>query len=639
MDNKTKKKIRTQIKEVYDGFDTVEEIIFTTYNFEALVFEKYIVTSLMGIEAINTKGSLNEANEWLRVHKVAIFYDKGALSEMETHLTLNTYPVYIPSGVFHPKIILMVGTKHKRLCAHLFVSSANLTCSGYGRNIESVADIEVTTKNVVKELRSFLRGLFEVAGLTIEEFESNYPITNKFLRQRGFEEDESTHFFYNLGKGKKRLYDVISQWTGDMCIYSPYFCKDFEKMIEGLKYKTLNVIPAKDGEHYNIEKEVYKRCIVNNITFKQLAEDRFPHMKMISAGSNFVIGSHNFTKSALEDLNAEASLIFNLPKNKRPKVELVEVNESLFIKKKEELNNPDETQIRRCPEEVQLTVDWAKQIVYIAFKNITMPCLVRLGKFKICDLNNRQETPKVVSFNKIIASDIRFEEEVLQNKVFKVYRREKSKEELIITGLINEINWKECRPELRCNTLDEALQEWRYEINPEEMKRRSYEIPLPPIEEDENEEKEYNECNLTEREQKDVFDNYFELFKVLSNLRQAIGETEKDLYDVFKKKPGSIGSMLELIKKDKIDKKDEQDTLREWIIVNELINAVDRIKKIYEEIKKEERKIEAFSKEINKVSRELKKMLKETETTIRKSDKVWNEQYFNWIKKELGYKG
>ena len=626
-------KLRGNLKEVFNKFDTVTSMIFTTFNFEAQFFKDHIVQYLMDMDAIKTIAALNEANRWIKERNISIFYDRDAISDLDSSLTLNTYPVSIPNGVFHPKVIVLFGKKGPTYNAHIFVSSANLTASGYGRNIEGAANIEISTKEIAHSVRDFLEELFDGLDLNFAEM---YPDLYMFLNSNSFPSDPNVEFFYSLGGGKHRLYDKLPSYPGKITIYSPYFSNDIVSMLKVFDGRNLTIVPALDGGKYNITRSAYEKLKDQAVNFIQINNERFSHAKIMIFAACTVVGSHNFTEAALYGHNAEASLIFNnLSVKNQPQIQTVKVRENCFLEDAHDLKNGDEISGERIGESVFVTVDWSKRSVEIKCDHIKLPCTVHIGRLQICELNKGQKKASI-PFNVIEPNEkgIIFENLIQINKQYTVFREMK----IILNGLINELCWEQCRPEFQFNSLDEALEEWFYASNFKSVGERAGEQGLPDIGSS-FEEEEANEIEFTFRPETDVFDNYFNIFKAMSNVHKAISieykSSEEALYLIYKKSGGSICDLIRLLKE---GNKESQDEIRTWIIFNELYLAMEDIKKQYNSLKKkgELLPIESFAGDIKRTISELKTEIQMVQKQLQQN--VSNSVYFTWLIREFGYK-
>lgn len=133
----------------------------------------------------------------LRAHQTLVLMDAGLYEQMMGGLTsgagpryagvrYSVEPVYVKSGVFHPKFILTLSGDR----AHLLLGSGNLGEAGYMRNAELFSKLEA----VKMEGRPL-----DEAGLVVVEICS-------FLRRVANEE-------MVLGDGAKLLSSAVAEWA------------------------------------------------------------------------------------------------------------------------------------------------------------------------------------------------------------------------------------------------------------------------------------------------------------------------------------------------------------------------------------------------------------------------------------------
>lgn len=309
-------KIRDALKSVYSLYAKVDDFLFTTFNYEPDFFAEHIVAYLMGFDRkITTIGELQEADEWVRKNNVSVYYDKNALSPGNSCMSVPVFPQNNKTGgVFHPKVIVIYGKlkegRHKE-SVHLFVSSCNLTVSGYGRNIEAFSCIQVTSKKVAESLSRFIQSLkSDDTNRHSELIRYLDSITSK---------DDSVEFLWTNENQGVRLLDVLADFPrGNLSVCSPYFDENGPKaLLEKLNNTNkIIVIPSLDHETYNIHlKDYLELKNKHNVSFSVLKNEdalHFIHAKIIYFGGNLIVGSYNFTTAALCGINSEAAL-YNKP--------------------------------------------------------------------------------------------------------------------------------------------------------------------------------------------------------------------------------------------------------------------------------------------------------------------------------------
>lgn len=636
-------KIREALKLIYDSYREVDDFIFTTFNFDPDFFEEHIVTYLMGNEGkIKTVGLLNEANDWIYSNHVSIYYDKRALIAGSSPLTLNTYPQMIKSGVFHPKIIVIYGTNlvSNRKTAHLIVSSCNLTVSGYGHNREAFAAIEIQSHEVARSLLRFIEELENHGDADHSELKS-------FLR-KDHPRNYNVEFFWNYGglaRSERTLADRIREFpNGDTYIISPYYDETgiYSLLEEVSRSKNRTIIPAKDRDFYNIsdsERDVLKS---NGINLSELVSEgnvpRFAHAKIIIKGHYVVVGSYNFTSKALKGVNAEAALIFK--QNNVIVPDLIPAVDSRFPAADDLSENRDEaTANESC--HINVIVDWSESRIYIRSHNLDANSEYKLKiPFSSFEVIIKKEETELKINNEL-------EQVLLTQKYFVVYKNGLK----VFTGLIQEKNWQEARPEIGCSSLEEAIAGW-YVFVPGERKLTDEYSDLTPLPTEDDED---GEIRVTvKQDAEDVFDNYYLVAQSFENLISEIEKQKeylyadaptvnkgvryrewewkrnnatKQLYGAFKTNPQSMVKILSFLQKRLVDETAiNRDCVYLWLVALFLRRAYTVLPKSLETIS-------CYSHERRDFSSSVRRIIEKCENELMVDSA--RQEFIEWVKKEL----
>lgn len=642
MGNYKEKNIRYFLKDIYDLYSNVTDLIFTTFNFDPDFFEEHVITFLMGSDKkISTIGELNATNEWINEHGVCVYYDKGALVSGSSSVTLPVYPQHVKAGVFHPKVIVVHGTLkiNDKPTTHLIVSSCNLTISGYGRNQEAFSCVQVTSEQVARSLLMFIN---KISG----NENSRHKTVKEYLKKSDFTRKKNVEFFWNYGNQGESLVDRVSKMPkGDMTVISPYFDEDGpETLLKRIANKEkVTVVPAVDGDNYNIYSKHYEHLKSNGINFANLTVDeinkRFIHAKIIAKGKYVIVGSYNFTTAALDRVNAEAALIF--AKDNIPKFSTMSVDENKFLSEEESVINRDELDKELEKVFVSITIDWKldKVIIYTDISDRSSSYYVKIDgmkdspewNLKHCDENG---TIMISLTDNTIRG-------LARHKQYSVYKDNV----ICFKGLINEINWIGVRPEIGCESLDETLAEW-YMISNAKTKSSAYELRCI-TEEDADIEK---IISSRLEASADIFDNYYVVSKALENLLQQVEvysngikevcTAQRDcprrrewikrvdiartsLYGILFSWPGSISQMLKFLEKN--EQEENFDVVYGWLICKYLKQALKMIPKRVDELPILEEKYKVVKKELKQISDRL----------LVKIKKEINPEFFAWVEKEL----
>ncbi|MFL6672901.1 MAG: hypothetical protein ACJ8LG_06395 [Massilia sp.] len=156
--------IRERLAAVAARLAHIDVALFCTFNFSADFFEQNVLPALFGAEP-GASRAVREA----RVHKgllttrVGVFYDASMLKPSRRRFRYAATPVYQGQGkLFHPKNIVLFGhSAQGERWIYVATMSANLTTSGWGKNVEGVADtwIHARAEQPARALFDFLAWL------------------------------------------------------------------------------------------------------------------------------------------------------------------------------------------------------------------------------------------------------------------------------------------------------------------------------------------------------------------------------------------------------------------------------------------------------------------------------------------------
>lgn len=277
------------------GYDAA---VLTTFNFDIDYFENGILRILegRGIKYISILNDINELNKaFSRAHKKCY---------LGKHYSVN--PIHI-NGAVHPKIILLFSKEKYRL----FVSSANLTVSGYCHNNEIFNDYEYDTKKdatknnsiIIEDAIDFVLEMFNIAD-TKDEKIINYL---KEIKLQGKTSNRSDNIVVNNLKDS-----IINQITSvdkikGIDVAAPYYDKKLNALNElhsKFPKAKINLFLQKSKARIDIKelrKAKYKTTIYNKIASNNSAA--LCHGKIIrlvgEKNEYLLFGSANCTSSAL----------------------------------------------------------------------------------------------------------------------------------------------------------------------------------------------------------------------------------------------------------------------------------------------------------------------------------------------------
>lgn len=622
--------IRDSLKTIYNEYDEIDDFIFTTYNYEADFFDEHIVAYLMNFDRkITTLGELIKAEEWIREKHISVYYDKNAVTPGSSCLTIPVFPQNIKGGVFHPKVIVIFGKlkETKKISAHLFVSSCNLSVNGYGRNKEAFACIEINSMQIARSLSEFITSL---AGIN----DDRHKKLLDFLKKIKAKNDDVSFIWSDYSTGPVLLAFLQKQSVENLTVISPYFDNEGPKaLLEALpnRKKTV-IIPAVYQDKYNIYKKDYEELIKDkNISFAELRnedENRFVHAKIFQFGKQTYVGSYNFTTAALTGVNTEATLVFN---NTDYNFNLLGISENRFLEIDENIYNIDETQLENKNIFVTVNVQWKEGKIYISSENLDTDYKYSLyidgfDKVLISDLNDNEQI-KVYP---------ELEKHLLTHKSFTVYKEN----DVCYKGLINEFDAADFRSRIGCESLFDSIMEWfpysgnnsiRDKINSRLISSEDIEVEKV--------------LRISKEETNDIFDNYYLLAKSCENLIKQIQNTQneaeenitnpekklkadKELYHYMVTDPGSIENILNFLEKEESKQKD---IVFKWIIIHYLKAAISLFKR--DNVLSRENGYALYKEKLTNLTNVILKKENQIDNELLK--KNVDKKYLTWIIKEF----
>lgn len=279
--------LKNIIKSKFDEYSEKNELIFTTFDFETEFFENQLLPYLF--DADNYKGKTNNRGKYIaheldpKLKKIdlKVFYDhfeRDRVANINYKAFINPF-----QNILHAKLVIIIGQKNNHKSMTVLVTSANLTASSYGANMENIGVIESSSQDIINciEKKDSLKDILEALN-KIDEI----SIT-------GIKED------------KNKIIKELDK-CNDLTVVSPFIdhniINEFNNKIDKLNIIFTNLRGLKNKERF---KEY------SNIINVYPKNERKIHSKLYLLNNlkMVIIGSHNFTKNALKDGNIEASLI------------------------------------------------------------------------------------------------------------------------------------------------------------------------------------------------------------------------------------------------------------------------------------------------------------------------------------------
>ena len=265
-------------------------IIFTTYTFDPIFFDAYILRKLRDKNP-------NAAIIVLMDSKLKSKLDEKKDFTNESGVSYALIP--ISGNLFHPKIF-MFGSKSKKQ-KQIFLGSHNLTNSGLAVNLELCfsSNDNVLFENCINYVHSLLKE--NLSNPNHELFKKIEPFVSSKTKEQRLLTNENEPILDKCIRGVSEQLKSIDE----IIIFSPFF-SETERLIEKIMTLKPNVIKLciqKDNHNLDPSKiGSFDKLKLNEVKNKRMLHSKFIVFK--SPDKDLIlIGSPNFTRPALLETN------------------------------------------------------------------------------------------------------------------------------------------------------------------------------------------------------------------------------------------------------------------------------------------------------------------------------------------------
>ncbi len=333
--------VKAAYKSLVDSFKPgeIDKALFTSFNFSSNFFERNVLPMLIDSELSDgAELDVLQINDALKSIAVTVICDRSTNPKPKGNLRYGLFPVGLPNGFFHPKLVMLSGILlDGNYGIKLMVGSCNITLSGWGINREVVGITDMGTQQS-KALQPLLAWLIAQADNMFsgtegkEEGDIRVCLSewHKNLEEIEFVLDDSPELYVRMPSARNERHfmdEVFDQKQFEYShIVSPFWSeyKESQALIGKLGAKNVRLTPSinNKGEWSFPEKfrdkAKERKDQFNFSSFKQ--RDRYTHAKSIYAWNAaeqavLVSGSANFTQAAMGALtqgNVEAVLKYTL---------------------------------------------------------------------------------------------------------------------------------------------------------------------------------------------------------------------------------------------------------------------------------------------------------------------------------------
>lgn len=309
-------KLLAELQKQIGAMDTLHRAWFTSFNTDIEFVEAYVLPATLGANTPRSRLEYEQLQQELTMRKIdfRIFCDPRFL---ETHRIKRTcIPVhgirpqrarsrFSEKSPFHPKVIYLEDRRGKRVIG---AGSANLTVSGWGRNLETFQFFEVKSYRNYREVRSFFQNLCEAANIecTLDQ-RRKFPL-----------EGEPWRFVHSYQDTPFPEQLLSSATDIDLAVWSPYLPHDLQDLLDRLEHVAsaheLRVQLVADRSAGHVRTEWSERLSQlqdkGRLTFRKNPtrmdhRTELCHAKIWKVPGKLAVGSWNFTGPGSNSLRNE----------------------------------------------------------------------------------------------------------------------------------------------------------------------------------------------------------------------------------------------------------------------------------------------------------------------------------------------
>ena len=300
-------KLLEKLRRQVEGMATLRRAWFTSFATDIEFVETHVLPATIGASTPRSRMDYEQLQRELSDHDIdfRVFCDPRFLDSNRVKRTCIPVHRVRPSrnparfsdaSLFHPKVIYLEDRDGKRVIG---AGSANLTLSGWGRNIEAFEFFEITSRDNYREVRSFFGHLCAAADI-----ESSLDDRRNFPRSS--EPWKFVHSYQSETFPRQLLADRRNE---DMAVWSPYLPRDLASFLDrleaagGTRGLTVHLVPDRfEGKYLRTEwnERLEAKIEAGKITFHECPATRdqrteLCHAKIWKIAGRLAIGSWNFT--------------------------------------------------------------------------------------------------------------------------------------------------------------------------------------------------------------------------------------------------------------------------------------------------------------------------------------------------------
>ena len=310
-------KLLTELQKQVAGMEALRRAWFTSFNTDIEFLETYVLPATLGANSPRNRLEFEQLQQELIDKDIdfRVFCDPRFLETNRIKRTCipihgirpaRTPERFSEKSLFHPKLIYLEDRGGKCLIG---AGSANVSLSGWGRNLEAFQFFEVTTYANYREIRRFFEQICLAADIPCD-LGNRRNFTAKQENWRFVHSYQTATFPEQMLGGARDT---------DLAVWSPYLPRDLAGFINLLQAAAdadglrVHLVPDRiNGEYLRTEwsEELSRTINDGRLIFYDNPAARHPmtelcHAKLWKLPGKFAVGSWNFTGPGSNSLRDE----------------------------------------------------------------------------------------------------------------------------------------------------------------------------------------------------------------------------------------------------------------------------------------------------------------------------------------------
>lgn len=299
-------KLLAELQRQVNGMGRLRRAWFTSFNADIEFIETHVLPATIGVNPPRNRLEYEQMQQELSSNEIdfRVFCDPRFIDTNRIKRTCipvhgvrpaRSADYFSDNSLFHPKVIYLEDVNNKRIIG---AGSANLTVSGWGRNLEAFTFFEIGSAANYRRIHDFFSRLCDATGIA--------SLPERFGRGS---KDDHWRFVHSYQDQTFPEQLLEGAQDADLAVWSPYLPRDLPAFVDGLHLAgnaerlRVHLVPDRiQGKYLRTE---WSAALADLLSSGRLtayrnraprhAQTELCHAKLWKLDGKLAIGSWNFT--------------------------------------------------------------------------------------------------------------------------------------------------------------------------------------------------------------------------------------------------------------------------------------------------------------------------------------------------------